>query len=245
MANPIIIDISHHQADPIDWAKMKANGTIGVILKATEGTSYTDPTYSSRKKAALAAGLKVSSYHFFKAGNPEKQMAYFLSVVLPVKGERVVIDHETDATLSDQKKAVQYLMDNAPDVEITIYSGHTIKDQLGSTKDDLLAANTSLWIAQYTSAASPSWPKGTWPNWSLWQYTDKASVVGINGPIDGNRFNGSTDNAVKWMGPTAPDPAPAPKPEPTPEPETSPVIVSVQTPPGIPVQVVINGRVYS
>ena len=68
--NPVIIDISHHQADPIDWTKLKANGTVGVILKATEGTSYTDPTYASRKKAALAAGLAVSSYHFFKKGNP-------------------------------------------------------------------------------------------------------------------------------------------------------------------------------
>ena len=243
--NPVIIDISHHQADPIDWTKLKANGTVGVILKATEGTSYTDPTYVSRKKAALAAGLAVSSYHFFKKGNPTGQMSHFLGVVKPVVGERMVIDHETDASLDELKEAVKWLMTSAPGVEITIYSGHTLKDQLGSKTDTLLAENTSLWVAQYTSAAEPSWPKGTWPTWSLWQYTDRAQASGIGVPVDGNRFNGSTANAVKWMGPTAPDPAPAPKPEPTPEPETSPVIVSVQTPPGIPVQVVINGRVYS
>lgn len=241
MANPIIIDISHHQADPIDWAKMKANGTTGVILKATEGTSYTDPTYAGRKQAALAAGLKVSSYHFFHDGSTDQQMALFLSVVKPVKGERMVIDHEADATVDELRAAVKYLRTNAPDVEVTIYSGHTIKDQLGNTKDDYLAANTSLWIAHYTTAASPTWPKGTWPNWTLWQYTDKATVTGINGPIDANRFNGSNENAAKWMGPTTAEPEPTPEPEPQPEPPGM-VTVAIEVPDGIEVSIVLNGK---
>jgi len=242
MPNPVIIDISHHQPDPIDWGKVKSGGTVGVILKATEGTSYTDPTYASRKQAALAAGLTVSSYHFFKKGNPTGQMSYFLKVVKPVEGERVVIDHETDASLDELKQAVQWLMTNAPEVEITIYSGHTIKDQLGSKKDDLLAENTSLWIAQYTSAASPSWPKGTWPTWSLWQYTDKASVSGISGPVDGNKFNGSSANAVKWMGPVASPPEPEPAPEPTPEPEEKLVTIDLDVPEGVDVRIRVNGK---
>lgn len=236
MANPVIIDISHYQDGP-DWPKLKANGTVGVILKATEGTSYIDNTYVARKKAALAAGLTVSSYHFFHDGNPQQQMAHFLATVKPVPGERMVIDHEGDATLDEVKEAVKYLLDKGPGVQVTLYSGHTIKDQLGSKKDDYLAANTSLWIAHYTTASAPSWPTGTWPAWSLWQYTDKASVIGIDGPVDGNKFNGTKDAAIKWMGPTAPEPAP------TPEPEAAVVTVTIDAPDGVEVKVVVNGNI--
>ena len=82
--------------------------------------------------------------------------------------------------------AVGNLLQMRPDLQVTIYSGHLIKEQLGSTKNDYLAENTSLWIAQYTTAAAPSWPTATWPLWSLWQYTDKATVDGITKPVDGN-----------------------------------------------------------
>lgn len=241
----VVVDMSHHQADPIDFAAMKAGGIVGVGLKATEGTSYVDPTYRERKQKALDAGMKVFSYHFFHGGNIDQQMAHFVDTVQPKTGERLVIDHEADASLEELRQAVEFLM-NTTGAEITIYSGHTIKDQLGTAKDNLLADNTSLWIAQYTTAASPSWPKGTWPAWSLWQYTDKATVPGFNGPIDGNRFNGTAENAAKWIGPVEAVPEPVPPPEPVPEPRpdiSSPVVVSVQAPPGIQVQLVVNGNV--
>ena len=32
-----VIDVSHHQPAPIDWAKVKAFGISAVIIKATEG----------------------------------------------------------------------------------------------------------------------------------------------------------------------------------------------------------------
>jgi GH25 family lysozyme M1 (1,4-beta-N-acetylmuramidase) len=37
MPNPVVVDISHWNPTP-DWAKLKADGTVGVIHKATEGT---------------------------------------------------------------------------------------------------------------------------------------------------------------------------------------------------------------
>jgi GH25 family lysozyme M1 (1,4-beta-N-acetylmuramidase) len=103
-----------------------------------------------------------------------------------------------------------------PDLQITIYSGHLIKEQLSGTRSDILAQNTSLWVAQYTSAPAPSWPTSTWPQWSLWQWTDHATVTGCSKPVDANRFNGTADAFKAWMGagavtappvePSAPEP---------------------------------------
>ena len=68
-----VIDLSHHNPTP-DWAKLKAAGCIGVIHKATEGTSYKDPTLYDRAKDAMAAGLKWSTYHFLRPGSMSAQM---------------------------------------------------------------------------------------------------------------------------------------------------------------------------
>src|SRR5439155_21218837 len=57
------VDISHWNGT-IDWSQVAASGERFVVMKATEGTGYVDPTYSSNRQGALAAGLVVTAYHF-------------------------------------------------------------------------------------------------------------------------------------------------------------------------------------
>lgn len=243
--NPLVIDLSHHNPEP-DWARLKAGGTVGVILKATEALSYIDPTFGQRRQAARAAGLAVSSYHFLKHGNVRQQMLHYLDVVAPLRGERVVIDYEdTSLNLGDLREAVLALQGADPDLQITVYAGGLLKGQLGGNRDDVLA-KTSLWIAHYTLAPGPVWPKATWPVWSLWQYTDSASVTGIQGPVDGNRFNGPAGNLLKWLNPAVPA-QPAPQPQPVPA-EGGDIVVNITLPPNLPegftVEVFVNGKPY-
>jgi len=235
MPDPIFVDLSHWNPTP-DWQKLKAGGVTGVILKATEGTSYVDPTFAERYAAALDAGLATASYHFLKAGGIPQQMDLFLDTVQPRPGERMCIDHEDDASLKELEQAVTTLQSDSRDIQVTVYSGHLIKDQCGS-KANAVLATTSLWLAQYTSAASPTWPAQIWPDWSLWQYTDKATVAGIGQPVDGNRFNGSDANALKWLNPANAAPAPVPVPD-----NVVDVLISVQTSPGLTVAVLVNGE---
>jgi lysozyme len=200
MANPIVIDISHHQPDPIDWARVKNGGTIGCIHKATEGTSYVDDKLFSRMSAAKQAGLLTSTYHFMREDNPTGQMKHYLGTINPVPGERICLDHETSGTsLAELEEAVTYVKSVRPDLQITIYSGHQIKEQLGNRRSAVLAENTSLWVAQY--GKSVSWPTATWPQWSLWQFTDEAPCDGIKGPVDANRWNGSEEALISWLSP--------------------------------------------
>lgn len=240
MANAlVVVDLSHWNT-VTDLHAAAASGIVGIIHKCTEGTGFLDKTYHTRRQMADEAGLAFAAYHFLKHGNVAAQIGWFLDNCKLPTGGRACIDYEDAAcTLDDLHQAVEALRVEAPDLEITIYSGHLIKEQLGSSSDEVLD-DTSLWIAQYTSAAAPSWPKGTWSTWSLWQYTDKASVPGIKGGCDGNRFNGTAEQCRKWFGPVD-----YPMPQPEPEPERSPVIVSVQTPPDVEVQVIINGKVVA
>lgn len=234
MPSPVI-DLSHHNPEP-NWSQLKAGGVLAVIHKATQGTGYVDPTYEPRWLKATSAGFLWCPYHFLEGTQITKQVDHFLDVVNPPQGGRMVIDHEQDATLEQLCQAVTYLWSKRPDVELTIYSGHTIKEQLGTSTVRNELSKTSLWIAQYNNASAPSWPKQQWPQWSLWQWTDKETVPGITQPVDGNRWNGSNEALVRFMTPTADQPAPAP------EPEALQVVLDVTLPEGVSLLVNINGR---
>jgi GH25 family lysozyme M1 (1,4-beta-N-acetylmuramidase) len=208
MGNVICVDLSHFQTR-FNFQDFKDGGGLGVILKASQGASIRDSDYSTFRRKALAADLAVASYHFLhpdSEGDMTAQAKFFLGIVNPRPSERVIADHEgrqghSTPSLNDLVTFLQAIHDQRPDLQLTIYSGNVIKEQLGSTRNDWLAENTSLWIAQYTSLPKPSWPTGTWPTWSLWQYTDNGEVPGFNRPLDCNRFNGSDGNFLKWMGP--------------------------------------------
>ena len=53
-----VLDISGHNGE-VDFAKVKAAGIAGVMLKCTEGDSYLAPKFLPNYKKALTAGLKV------------------------------------------------------------------------------------------------------------------------------------------------------------------------------------------
>src|SRR5215831_8406948 len=186
-----IIDVSHY--NPVSsWQSVKQSGVVGVIFKATEGTGYQDPTLKSGFAAALDAGLACCTYHFIRHGSISQQMNFYWNTIDPEWGERMIIDYEDDSvTLDELHQAVQCLIDlsneHDKNIQITIYSGNTLKEKLGNSHDDLLASSTDLWLAQYTSG-TPSWPKGTYGVYSLWQYSESGSVSGVDGDVDLNSF---------------------------------------------------------
>ena len=232
------IDISHWQNFP-DFKKVRAAGVIAMVHKSTEGTSYVDPNRATNCSNAIKNGIKCCCYHWIKPGNAKAQMQFFLKTVDPVSGERMVIDYEEDGcTLSDLKEAVQTLLDDPRDLQITVYSGHLLKEQLGSKQDSFLNENTDLWLAQYTSG-SPSWPEGTYPQWTLWQYSESGTVDGIDRSlVDLNRFNGSDEELLTWISPAGGvEPVP---PEPS---ELSRVYVNISTTGEVEVNIAVNNEV--
>lgn len=235
MDHPKCIDISHWQGYP-DFDKVKAAGVIACIMKATEGTGYVDPNRATNYVAATRAGIQCCTYHWLSPGvSATDQIAFYLKTIEPVPGERVVIDYEEQGcTLDDLKEAVQALLDDDRDLQITIYSGHLLKEQLGSKHDSFLADNTDLWLAQYTTG-TPSWPTNTYPQWALWQYSESGQVDGIDGSaVDLDRFNGSDQDLLKWISPNIAPPVPKP-------PETE-ALIDISIPASVSLSITVNGE---
>ncbi|WP_275408752.1 GH25 family lysozyme, partial [Actinocatenispora rupis] len=57
------LDVSHYQGS-INWSSVKSNGASFAYVKATEGTSYTDPNFAANYNGSYNAGLIRGAYHF-------------------------------------------------------------------------------------------------------------------------------------------------------------------------------------
>src|ERR1700745_3580154 len=91
------IDVSNHQG-LVNWDAVKSSGRIGAICKATEGVSYTDPTFQTNFTALDARAMVRGAYHFAHANTNSvaSEVDHFLSVVGPTKlGDILVLDIES------------------------------------------------------------------------------------------------------------------------------------------------------
>ena len=200
-----VIDISHHNGTKLDFVKAKADGILGVIHKASQGQGGRDPMYASNRKKAVAAGLLWGAYHFATGSDGVKQAENFLSAIGDPKKVLLVLDFEPNPT-GPSMSLEEARAFNSHVAEQTgrfpgLYSGHYIKQLLGSNKDEILAKSW-FWLAQYgPTAVVPA----NWPTWTMWQYTDGAigppphEVKGI-GRCDRDKFNGSETQLRKLWG---------------------------------------------
>lgn len=212
----VVLDTSHWQGNwpglDSPFQAMRQAGIVGMILKATEGTSNTDETFRDRYNACLDRRFAVCSYHFLRHGDIEEQMAHFVDTVQPRHGERLVLDWEDPAvTLDEVQDAAAILLNTLDDgepanLQVTIYASSGFLQEHCPDEYDPLLARTSLWVARY-SDEEPYWPTHVWPTWTLWQCTDAFSIDGY-GPLDGNKFNGSVENCIAWLNPAVQVPAP-------------------------------------
>jgi lysozyme len=91
----VVIDLSHNN-ETVDLVRAQANGVLGVIHKATQGSGFADPAYAARRQAAKHAGLLWGAYHFGTSADPVAQARFFLKTASPAPQELVVLDFETN-----------------------------------------------------------------------------------------------------------------------------------------------------
>lgn len=194
-----VLDLSHWQS-VTDWQPVRAAGIAGVILKATQGSGWTDPTFLSRALAAKAAGLLVGAYHFLDATNPSAQATHFLSTAgsLPLLALDIEENGLSTGTVTVEQAAEVAMMiaarrGRAP----LIYIGRSGPDGRGTGLPNPVLARCALWLPCYGNR--PALPSG-WSSFALWQYTDESHVPGIAGPVDRSRWTGSEDELRAWWG---------------------------------------------
>lgn len=188
-----IMDINHN--DDVDLAAAQSAGIVAVIHKATEGATYQDPLYATRRTQAQQLGLLWGAYHFGTAADVDQQIANFVQTAQPAAGDLVALDYETNSgnqmTLEQAEQWVTSWQQQYGYWPM-IY-GSSLLTQAAQSNPSSPLANCGLWIADYTSASQPTLPS-IFTTWTLWQYTDGTTpqpLITAGATVDRDRFNGS------------------------------------------------------
>lgn len=172
------IDVSSYQSETYSLT-----GVDFVVVKATEGTTYTNPRHAAQVKRARDNGRVVGHYHYLTASaSMTAQMDHFLEAAAPRAGEILAVDWEETGVSGAQKDAaVKYLKSKAGGRRVLLYCSQNF----WLTRDTTGYAGDGLWIAQYNG--KPGKP-GIKAPWVIHQYTDS--------PLDTDVANFSSRSAM-------------------------------------------------
>jgi GH25 family lysozyme M1 (1,4-beta-N-acetylmuramidase) len=198
------IDVSDNQG-AIAWAKVAAAGDVGFVLaKAAGERAHVDRQYARNRDACHKRGLAFGAYFFAHFDtDPIAQAHRFLVTAAPRAGELVpFLDVEPAITgprwygkTPTQVRAWVLSFLRAVDVKMPrpnrrenrcgVYVSPGIANELELAKLPGLAARP-LWVADWR-VKTPTIP-APWHRATFWQYTDRARVAGVAGPVDGDRL---------------------------------------------------------
>ena len=182
-------DASHY--NNIAWDKIDTNVYTFANLKATEGSTYTDPKFDLYATSALSRGLELSVYHYTKFKNPpEKELENLTSATSKFSNDihTYYLDLEERNTNFSSAQIFEWV-----DRFLTLASARFGLEHVGvyTSSNYLREKNLqgyqqlskySLWAADWKEQPLVT----PWGCWDTWQYTSKGSVSWCEGPIDLN-----------------------------------------------------------
>jgi lysozyme len=179
------IDVSVHQGQ-IDWTAVAADGISSAYLKATEGATFQDPTFAANWRGARAAGVEVGAYHFFTlCRSGDEQARNLLDTLSSVEGSDdpralpVVVDLELGGNCSARPPRAQVQAEIEEFVRV-------VEAETGRPV-------TYYLLAPFAKRYPPSSDRDRWTrrlvfrpdgDWVWWQVSNRATVDGIEGPVD-------------------------------------------------------------
>lgn len=212
------IDISWYQRG-INIAAVPADF---VIVKATEGTWYTNPCFRTQADATLNSGKLLGIYHYISGGNAKAEAQYFVNTVKPYIGRAVLaLDFESGG--NSAYKDAGYLQVCATEV----YALTGVRPLLYGSQCDYgrlaqvsKATNCGLWVAQYANNDHTGYQNKPWNedayDCAMRQYSSAGSLPNYGGNLDLDKFYGDRAAWGKYAKSDHATPPPAPKPAPKP-----------------------------
>jgi GH25 family lysozyme M1 (1,4-beta-N-acetylmuramidase) len=211
------VDVSHWQGN-VNWTKVRGDDVTFAFMKATEGTTYADPTLATNWAGAERVGIYRAAYHFARPstapGSAQAQARFFVSragtfsdtgdlpPVLDLEATGGLGTAALQAWVATWLTTVERLTGRTP---MLYFSPYFWIDHLGNST---AFTRYPLWIAHYTTG-SPLVPGG-WRTWTFWQRTSSGRVAGIGGPVDLNSFNGSNAQLARLARTSGGSGSPAP-----------------------------------
>jgi GH25 family lysozyme M1 (1,4-beta-N-acetylmuramidase) len=204
-------DCSQFQGKP-DWYSVRTSGCIIGGYKVSEGMTYTDPSHAYNRGAVPASGLVPLAYHYMSPTSPAPAQAdFYCGLVDPHAIHALDVEAAKAAPGLDVNAWVKRYFEHFPHKTLVIYSNHGMWTARSHVAGGVPPGNVITWHAGYRDGAYTS-AKGTLPTeWAaagslgdsmrqlgfppakLWQFTDHATVPGVNGTCDGNAWQGTLD----------------------------------------------------
>lgn len=207
------IDVSNHQRG-MDLSKVDCDF---VIIKATEGKSYVDPSCDTFFQQALSLGKKLGVYHFANNSDntPEQEADWFVNNTKGYIGKAIPVLDWEDNVKSDVAWALKWLqlVEQAYGCKPLIYMSESTVNSYNWSS--VANANYGLWVAKYRdknadynydmSMAGRNPAVNYWKFYALWQWTDVGRLNGYNGTIDCDVFYGDNTAWDKYIGNETPE----------------------------------------
>lgn len=191
------IDCASYQAG-IDPSKVQADF---IIVKSTQGTTYTNPDFQRLADATLAAGKALGIYHYASGGNATDEANHMLDVAGGYIGRAIfcldwegvqnkLFESGKDAAWIDEFCSV---IENRVGSECLVYIS---KSYMG------FARGHKLWVAQYadmnrTGYQDTPWNEGAYDCW-IRQYTSMGNIDGWGGDLDLDKAYMSREEWDAW-----------------------------------------------
>ncbi len=196
-----VVDVASYQSamTQSDYNKLKAAGVKTVIVKSTEGDSYTNPAALNQAKMANKAGLNVDFYHYatFNTSTEAKSEATNMASFLVKNNVSTKV-----LLFADMEDSSTYTVN----AEANLNAFWSTLNSYGYTNHGVYTSNTYLyrdavirtvgtsrvWRAQYpyTPSANNLWNTGD----GAWQFSDTALLP------SGSDYTGYIDVSIDYNG---------------------------------------------
>ncbi|MBS6444565.1 MAG: hypothetical protein KH373_02025 [Ruminococcus sp.] len=211
-----LIDVSKHNGD-IDFAKVKAQGIQGVIIRAGYGVSTVDSCFHANIKNALKNGLHIGIYWFgyaYTVAQAKQEAKYCLSVINAYKGKLdlpIFYDWEYDSFNYAKKQGVTVSKQLCSDMTKAFcetleadgwYSGFYANiDYLNNFYNQATKDRFTCWVAQWSTKCTYSGQYGIWQYGAETNKIDNKKVDGVpSATVDKNYCYTDYPSIIKKYG---------------------------------------------
>lgn len=178
-----VIDVSTHQG-VIDWAKVKASGVDGAIIRCGYGSdiaSQDDKQWKRNADECTRLGIPFGTYLYSYAKTTAQAKSEAEHVLRLVKGYNlsypIYYDLEEAGTESGAIERAKVFGDI---IEAAGYWCGVYANKSWWTNHLVGLERFVKWVAQYNSVCTYS------GSYDMWQYTSSGSIPGVNGNCDIN-----------------------------------------------------------
>ena len=191
------LDVSSYQGN-VNWTATRNAGARFAYIKATQGTTYTNPYFAQQYNGSYHAGIIRGAYHFAtpNTSSGSAQATYFVNHGGGWSNDGKTLPPALDLEYNPYGSAC-YGKTHGQMVAWIRDFANTVKSRTGRdmvfytstswwtlcTGNNGSFGNNPLWIPRYGSSVG-ALPAG-WSFQTIWQYADHGTFPG-----DQNRFNG-------------------------------------------------------